>query len=154
MRRLKCHSLVLWYQFVALANPWIDRKMHIRICIVTRQECQKYQQTCKFSLPIPMGVRSGFHWYDHLACIFIPSQGLEDFMQHIEGLTNYLAGFKWHSIWPLSPKWKIKINKAGHPSKWDFIRHSNSSKVGYLCSCKTWRLCIHSWSSANISIDG
>lgn len=33
--------------------------------------------------------RSVFHWYDHLASIFIPSFGLEDVIWHIEFLTNF-----------------------------------------------------------------
>lgn len=33
--------------------------------------------------------QSVFHWYDHLASIFIPSGGLEDVIWHIETLTKY-----------------------------------------------------------------
>jgi hypothetical protein len=33
--------------------------------------------------------RSVFHWYDHLASIFVPSVGLEDVIWHIESLTKF-----------------------------------------------------------------
>ena len=33
---------------------------------------------------IPMGQRSVFYWYDHLAaCVCVPSMGLEDVIDHI-----------------------------------------------------------------------
>ena len=30
-----------------------------------------------------------FHWYDHLAAIFVPLLGLEDVISHIETLTKF-----------------------------------------------------------------
>lgn len=33
--------------------------------------------------------RPVFHWYDHLAAIFVPSVGLGDAMVHIEALTEF-----------------------------------------------------------------
>ena len=31
-----------------------------------------------------------FHWYDHLAAIFVPSVGLENVISHIEALTKFI----------------------------------------------------------------
>ena len=49
-------------------------------------------KSCQLPSPHLLSARwasSVFHWYDHLATVFIPSVGLEDVIAHIEALSQY-----------------------------------------------------------------
>ena len=54
-----------------------------------REESTHSNKNCQPSLLKARWARSVFHWYDHLASIFVPSIGLEDIIAHIEALTKF-----------------------------------------------------------------
>lgn len=63
--------------------------LHHEFPLGTGKNVTRGNTLCQF--PSPQGQKDTFcfHWYNHVATVFIPSTGLENIMPHIETLTKF-----------------------------------------------------------------
>lgn len=67
-----------WFGHCTLGFPWAQEKISPTAAKVANLLLLKARR-----------VHSVFHWYDHLAAIFVPFIGLEDGIAHIKALIKF-----------------------------------------------------------------